>query len=176
VWDYVYVYICVYVHVCASVCVCVIMLCSYLVSTALNHPAFLSLSLSCWFPSSFPIIPLSALELTQHIYSINLFCPPALSISFLTTIPFFFLKIYLFIICKYTVAVFRHSRRGRQISLRMVVSHHVVAGIWTPDLWKSSRVRLPTEPSHQPHNPFSMSLFSVFLNEYVCVSFLCFLK
>ena len=42
---------------------------------------------------------------------------------------FFFFKIYLFIICKYTVAAFRHSRRGRQISLRMVVSHHVVAGI-----------------------------------------------
>jgi hypothetical protein len=42
---------------------------------------------------------------------------------------FFFLKIYLFIICKYTVAVFRHARRGRQISLQMVVSHHVVAGI-----------------------------------------------
>jgi hypothetical protein len=49
-----------------------------------------------------------------------------------------FLKIYLFIICKYTVAVFRHSRRGYQISLRMVVSHHVVTGIWTQDLWKSS--------------------------------------
>ena len=32
----------------------------------------------------------------------------------------------LFIICKYTVAV---SRRGYQISLQMVVSHHVVAGI-----------------------------------------------
>ena len=41
----------------------------------------------------------------------------------------FFLKIYLFIICKYTVAVFRHTRRGSQILLRMVVSHHVVAGI-----------------------------------------------
>jgi hypothetical protein len=63
---------------------------------------------------------------------------------------FFFLKIYLFIICKYTVAVFRHSRRGHQISLRVVVSHHVVAGIWTLDLRKSSRVLLPTEPSHQP--------------------------
>jgi hypothetical protein len=62
----------------------------------------------------------------------------------------FFLKIYLFIICKYSVAVFRHSRRGRQILLRMVVSHHVVAGIWTPDLRESSRVLLPTEPSHQP--------------------------
>jgi hypothetical protein len=71
------------------------------------------------------------------------------SISF-----FFFLRFfYLFIICKYTVAVFRHSRRGRQISLQMVVSHHVVAGIWTPDLRKSSRVLLPTEPSLQPH-PF----------------------
>jgi hypothetical protein len=43
---------------------------------------------------------------------------------------FFFKKIYsLFIICKYTVDVFRHSRRGSQILLRMVVSHHVVAGI-----------------------------------------------
>jgi hypothetical protein len=42
---------------------------------------------------------------------------------------FFFFKIYLFITCKYTVAVFRHSRRGRQILLQMVVSHHVVAGI-----------------------------------------------
>jgi hypothetical protein len=48
---------------------------------------------------------------------------------------FFFFKIYLFIslkpkdlfivICKYTVAVFRHTRGG----VRMVVSHHVVAGI-----------------------------------------------
>jgi hypothetical protein len=34
----------------------------------------------------------------------------------------------LFIICKYTVTVFRHPRRGHQISLRMVVSHHVVVG------------------------------------------------
>jgi hypothetical protein len=33
------------------------------------------------------------------------------------------------IINKYTVAVFRHTRRGHQISLQMVVSHHVVAGI-----------------------------------------------
>jgi hypothetical protein len=41
----------------------------------------------------------------------------------------FFFLIYLFIICKYTVADFRHSRRRYQISLWMVVSHHVVAGI-----------------------------------------------
>jgi hypothetical protein len=42
---------------------------------------------------------------------------------------FFFFFFNLFIICKYTIAVFRHSRRGSQVSLRMVVSHHVVAGI-----------------------------------------------
>ena len=45
----------------------------------------------------------------------------------------FFLNIYfltyLFIICKYTIAVFRHSRREYQILLRMVVSHHVVVWI-----------------------------------------------
>jgi hypothetical protein len=48
-----------------------------------------------------------------------------LFISFL----FIYLFIYLFIICNYTVAVFRKTRRGHQISLQMVVSHHVVARI-----------------------------------------------
>jgi hypothetical protein len=39
-------------------------------------------------------------------------------------------KIYLFIIIyKHTVAVFRHTRRGCQISLPVVVSHRVVARI-----------------------------------------------
>jgi hypothetical protein len=41
----------------------------------------------------------------------------------------FFKDLFIFMIYKYTVAVFRHSRRGSQISLWMVVSHHVVAGI-----------------------------------------------
>jgi hypothetical protein len=39
----------------------------------------------------------------------------------------------------YTVDVFRCTRRGRQISLWMVVSHHVVHGIWTQGLRKSSQ-------------------------------------
>jgi hypothetical protein len=42
---------------------------------------------------------------------------------------FYFLKNLFIIISKYTVAVFRCTRRGHQISLQMVVSHHVVAGI-----------------------------------------------
>ena len=52
---------------------------------------------------------------------------------------FFFLKIYLFIVCEYTVAVFRHTRRGHRIPLQMVVSHHVVAGNWIQDFWKNSQ-------------------------------------
>jgi hypothetical protein len=34
----------------------------------------------------------------------------------------------LFYLYEYTVAVSRHTRRGHQIPLQMVVSHHVVAG------------------------------------------------
>jgi hypothetical protein len=71
---------------------------------------------------------------------------------------FFFFFFYLFIIWKYIVAVFRHSRRGSQISLQMVVSHHVVAGIWTLDLRKSSWVLLPTEPSHQPYKFYKWAM------------------
>jgi len=41
------------------------------------------------------------------------------------------LKIYLSYVCEYTV--FRHTRRGHQNPLQMVVSHHVVAGNWTQD-------------------------------------------
>jgi hypothetical protein len=40
---------------------------------------------------------------------------------------FFFFK-DLFILCEYTVPVFRHIRRGHQISLQMVVSYHMFAG------------------------------------------------
>jgi hypothetical protein len=41
------------------------------------------------------------------------------------------------IICKYTVAVFRHTRRGHHISLWMVVSHHVFAGTWAQGLGRA---------------------------------------
>ena len=42
---------------------------------------------------------------------------------------FFFLRfIYLFCLYKYSVAVLRHTRRGHQIPLQMIVSHHLVAG------------------------------------------------
>ena len=40
----------------------------------------------------------------------------------------YFFYFYLFYLYEYTVAVFRHNRRGHQILLQMVVSHHVVAG------------------------------------------------
>jgi hypothetical protein len=58
--------------------------------------------------------------------------------------------IYLFCVYEYTVAVFRHTRRGHQIPLQLVVSHHVVAGTWTQDFWKSKQpVLLTIQPSLQ---------------------------
>ena len=66
----------------------------------------------------------------------------------------FFLKKDLFIIYKYTI--FRHSRKGSQILLQMVVNHHMVAGIWTHDSRKHSRCSYPlshlTSPISKPFN------------------------
>jgi hypothetical protein len=55
---------------------------------------------------------------------------------------------------KYTVAVLRCTRRGRQISLQMVVSHRVVAGIWTQDLRKSSQCSQPLSHLSSPTSCF----------------------
>jgi hypothetical protein len=49
---------------------------------------------------------------------------------------------------EYIVAVFRYTRRKHQVPLQMVVSHYVVAGNWTQDLWKS--ILFTAEPSLQP--------------------------
>ena len=54
----------------------------------------------------------------------------------------FFFKIYLFYVYEYIIALFRHTRRGHQIPLQMFVSHHVIAGNWIQDLWKSSQTAL----------------------------------
>jgi hypothetical protein len=40
----------------------------------------------------------------------------------------FYFIIYLLYVYEYTVALFRHTRSVHEISLQMVVSHHVVAG------------------------------------------------
>jgi hypothetical protein len=52
-----------------------------------------------------------------------------LFLSFLFSLSLSFFKDLFIIICKYTVAVVAHTRRGYQITLRVVVSQHVVAGI-----------------------------------------------
>jgi hypothetical protein len=63
---------------------------------------------------------------------------------------FIYLFIYLFHVCKYTVAVFRHTRRGHQIPLQMVVSHP--CGCWELNSGplEEQPVLLTTEPSLQP--------------------------
>jgi hypothetical protein len=64
----------------------------------------------------------------------------------------FFFKTYLFHVYEYAVAVFRHTRRGHQIPLQMVMSHQVVARNWTQDLWKNRA------PSPAPFVVFPASL------------------
>jgi hypothetical protein len=54
----------------------------------------------------------------------------------------FFFKVYLFHSYEYTVAVFIHTRIGHLIAIQMVVSHLVVAGNLTQDLWKSKQSSL----------------------------------
>ena len=60
---------------------------------------------------------------------------------------FLFVKDLIVIICKETVAVFKYTRKGHHVSLRMVVSHHEIAGIWTQDLWKSCLTHWAISPA-----------------------------
>jgi hypothetical protein len=61
-----------------------------------------------------------------------------------------FFNIYLFIICKHTVAVFRHSRRGHQIFV--MDGCEPPCGCWDLNLGplEEQSALLTTEPSHQP--------------------------
>jgi hypothetical protein len=54
------------------------------------------------------------------------------------------------IINKYTVTVFRQNKRGHQISLPVIVSHHVIDGIWTQDLQKSTQCSYPLSHLARP--------------------------
>ena len=74
----------------------------------------------------------------------------------------------LIILCKYTVSVFRHTRGGHQILLRMVVSHNVVAGIWTSGSLEEQSVLLMAEPSLQ-------HLLLVFETGFLCITALAIL-
>jgi hypothetical protein len=76
---------------------------------------------------------------------------------------FIFLKIYLFYVYKYTVTVFGHTRRGHQLSLQMVVSHHVVAGNCNSEPLEEQSVLLTTESSLQPDTCFLYMITNFFL-------------
>jgi hypothetical protein len=58
--------------------------------------------------------------------TVRLYCEGLLKANFIYL--FVCLSKDLFIICKFTIAVFRHTRRGRLILLHMSVSYHVVMG------------------------------------------------
>jgi hypothetical protein len=64
----------------------------------------------------FALFCVSFFSVPLHVCACTRMCIHAGTFTFFL-IYLFFLKIYLFIICKYTVAVFRRTRRGHQISV-----------------------------------------------------------
>ena len=53
---------------------------------------------------------------------------------------------------EYTVVVFRHTRRGCQISLYMVVNHHVYTGCWELNSGALEEASAPNHLSSPPLN------------------------
>ena len=104
-----------------------------------DHRCALPLTFFCTRTSHFCLFDLPLFGRLQFPALIIYF--PELLLPFLLYVinNYFFLKILFIIIRKYTVAVLRHTRRGHQVSLWVVVSHHVGAGNWTQDLPKSSQ-------------------------------------
>jgi hypothetical protein len=78
------------------------------------------------------------------------FLSPSLNSIFLSFFSFFLLFLKIYLLLYISVAVLRCTRRGRQILLWVVVSHHVVAGIWTQDLGKSSQCSYPLSHLSSP--------------------------
>jgi hypothetical protein len=68
-------------------------------------------------------------------------------LELLDNLDFFFKD--LFYLYEYTVALFRHTRRGHQIPLQVVVSHHVVAGNLNSGFLEEQSLLLTAEPSLQ---------------------------
>jgi hypothetical protein len=65
-------------------------------------------------------------------------------------------ELYYIHIYEYTVAVFRHTRRGHPIPLQMIGSHRVSAH----HLWKSSRCSQPLSHLSNPNLCFLLGLLS----------------
>lgn len=61
-----------------------------------------------------------------------------------------FLKMYLFYVYQYSIAIFTHTGgRRHQIPLQIVMSHHMVAETWTWVIWKCRQWPLTSKSSIQ---------------------------
>jgi len=82
---------------------------------------------SCTLPSTAPArVTTLVIFGKQILFALRKHFPEDFTSEMLVSLFCFFRNIYF--VCEYTVAVFRHSRRGQQILLQMDVSHHGVAG------------------------------------------------
>jgi hypothetical protein len=88
--------------------------------------------LLCLQPTQISFLSFFFFHLVQSFWTQSYGCISPFFFFLKINLNFIFLIMYfLFYLYEYTVTVFRYSRRGHQIPLQMVVSHHVVAGNWT---------------------------------------------
>ena len=111
------------------------------ISSTPSHPCFY---ITCFLlPSLFPLPPFYICGARHWTLGLHILGNHSTTNLYQPLLPFFFLFVKNFLInfylYEYTVAVFRHPRRAHRIPLQMVVSHRVVAGDWTQDLWESSQ-------------------------------------
>jgi hypothetical protein len=149
--SHVYEDICIFIHMCMCACLCVCVCvpevnaeCLLQLLTIYGNVWFFGvLGIKVWSSASkIRTLKCWAISLASRVCVCVCVCVCVLYQVYISQIvrwQLFFFKIYLFYIYEYTVDVYRHTRSGHQIPLQMVVSHHVVAGNWTQDLWKSSQ-------------------------------------
>ena len=89
------------------------------------------------FLFGFALLLLLLLLLLCLFFFLSFFLSFSLSLSLSLSFYLSFWCIYLSSI--YECPVFMHTRKGNQIPLQNIVSHHVGAGNWTQVIWKSSQ-------------------------------------
>jgi len=119
---------------------------SPVVTSALWSPVYLTAEVG--LPLTTTLLPryllVPSLSFVPHLGHWHLILLGHIPLNFIDFFKDSFIYFYLFIcicvlylhICLYECL---HDRRGCQVPLQMVVSHHVVAGNWTQDLWKCSQ-------------------------------------
>ena len=91
------------------------------------------------FLFGFALLLLLLLLLLCLFFFLSFFLSFSLSLSLSLSLSFYLSFWCIYLSSIYECPVFMHTRKGNQIPLQNIVSHHVGAGNWTQVIWKSSQ-------------------------------------